>query len=118
MFDLREASLNKTDLRGAYLRNAKLSGAYMQGCDLRGAFLEGAMMESEAKTESELDKEFDEFVESVGDDEEKIKHYIPKERRDPADLSDAKLRNANLSEARLSDVKGLKSASLAGTNLT
>lgn len=116
--DLRDASISKADMRGIYLRDAVLSGAYMVDSDLRGAHMEDAILESEEKTEAEQAKELDDFYELVDGDEEKIADYVPDKRREPANLTGAKLRDSNLTAARMSDVKGLTSASLAGTNLT
>jgi uncharacterized protein YjbI with pentapeptide repeats len=116
--DFRDASISKADMRGIYLRDAILSGAYLVDSDLRGAHMEDAVLESEDKTEAELEQELDQFIEMVDGDEERIADYTPAKRREPANLARAKLRDTDLTGARMSDVKGLTSDSLAGTNLT
>jgi hypothetical protein len=107
--DLRDAYLGKANLRDARLMSAQLSGANFENADLRNARLAGAILESQDKTEEELELEIE-----ASDSED----FEPEPRFAEVDLTGADLRGADFSDAKLSDVVGLLSSSLAGTNLS
>ncbi len=112
--DLREASFWDADMRGAYLKNAKLAGASLNGADLRGAMMNGATLDGEEKTAKEIEEELKE-IRSI--DDQALSIDIA-ERRPAASLDGANLRDAILSDARLSEVTGLRPEALAGADLS
>jgi uncharacterized protein YjbI with pentapeptide repeats len=117
MTDLTEAYLDDANLRGAYLQETKLHGAYLHNADLRGAYLKSANFEGQEKSPEDVAKEEEDLRNSglLGEDEPLAKEFC---WRGPADVTGANFRGADLSDAMLSDVKGLTASSLAGADLT
>ena len=116
--DLRDSSLSGTDLRGAYLANARLSGASFVDANLQGANLRGAFLNSEEKSEVEIEQEIEDARAWLGVDEDLDEDAGPDTTRHAADVSGADFRHADLSGAQLDEVTGLEPNSLSGTNLT
>jgi uncharacterized protein YjbI with pentapeptide repeats len=92
---LERADLGKAHLQGANLREAQLQGAVLVQAQLQGAFLNHAILERLA-----------------------IKQDGEPGLERSADLTDANFRDADLSNAQLSTVTGLRAEMLAGAVLT
>jgi uncharacterized protein YjbI with pentapeptide repeats len=93
---LEGAILNKAQLQDANLREAQLQGAFLIKAQLRGAYLNGAILEGQA----------------IKEDGE------PGWDLPAADVTDTDFHDADLSNAQLSTVTGLRAERLAGAVLT
>ncbi|WP_158044262.1 pentapeptide repeat-containing protein [Skermanella pratensis] len=108
---LSEAKLAGADLRGAILARADLGGADLTGADLRNADLSRANLETPAVS-----------VRRIGEGgrggSKSPDRPLGSRDPEPTCLTGAKLQGAQLCDAKLADVCGLLSGSLAGADLS
>jgi uncharacterized protein YjbI with pentapeptide repeats len=132
---LQEAFLNAAELKGAFLVAAQLRDAYLVGAQLQGAILSQAQLQGATLINAKLEYAYlpgaqlqgavlndADFCEAslIGANFERLainKGGEPGQERS-ADLTDANFRDADLSNAQLKTVTGLRAEMLAGAVLT
>jgi len=108
--DLRDANLQRARLIEADLRGAKLSNADFRGANLYDADLQGANLSLADLREANLTGvKLEEWVEQLGTGATKLHQTY---------LTGTDFRGADLSDANLETVKGLRSGKLGGANLS
>lgn len=100
--DLQVANLSETSLEGAFLTQANLRGADLSESKLQGAILFEANLQGAKLFRANLEPFHDALTGKV----------------QVTDLTHAKLRDADLSEAQFTNVSGLQSGQLGGANLS
>jgi uncharacterized protein YjbI with pentapeptide repeats len=118
--DLEGARLTGAQLQGAELQQAYLTGAQLQGADLSRAQLQGAILMDAQLQGAWLNRADLREALLISANFERLAVTEDGEpgQGPSADLTDANFRSANLSNAQLSTVTGLRAEMLAGAVLT
>ena len=121
--DLKRTDLKRTDLQGANLfavnfQKARLSGANLQRANLSAAKLQGANLLAAKLQGANLIEAKLQGANLTLTNFEGRKATEDVKALEAADLAGANFRDADLSDARLSDVTGLLADKLAGANLS